>query len=190
MILYRHPSLIILPMVTFFTFSRDEVEGEREREENEGKESRERGEKDCKEKDGGESTRFSFSPKFTWLNMLVNTVGWVVWGVWFYFTLSDWVCQQFLLSIPLSKWISLTLPLHLSSILLTGLFLHLDRLCAAAVIPGSSCQSIIQTWTRDSSCWTVRSWRNPRMMWRPAAVPVTEGDKTDTVEQTTNQRIL
>merc|ERR1719510_1882935 len=57
-ILYRHPSLIILPTVTFFTFSRLNI--------------------GC----CSENNRVSFSTKFTYINIAVTTVGYVVWGVW------------------------------------------------------------------------------------------------------------
>jgi len=89
-ILYRQPSLIILPTVTFFTFSRV----------------------------GGES-RVSFSKKFSWLNILFSTVGYVVFVVRLYYNLFIRDFNDSLLT---------TLPLYLSSILVAALFLHLDKL--------------------------------------------------------------
>ena len=63
-ILYRHPSLIILPTFTFFTFSKTSL---------------------C----NGDS-RVIFSRKFTWLNVAVSTLGLVVWRVWSYFKYDKW----------------------------------------------------------------------------------------------------
>jgi len=96
-ILYRQPSLIILPTVTFFTFSRHNV--------------------GC----CGDNNQVSFSKKFTWLNITISTVGYVVWVVWAYFnSIFDFI---------------IILPLHVSSILLTALFLHLDKLCCCCCNP-------------------------------------------------------
>merc|ERR1719510_608951 len=101
-ILYRHPSLIILPTVTFFTFSRLNI--------------------GC----CSENNKVRFSKKFTYINIAVSTVSYVVWGVWYYFTLKY----------PSEYWIlCVILPLHVLSILLTALFLHLDKLCCCCCNP-------------------------------------------------------
>ena len=63
-ILYRHPSLIILPMVTCFTFSRHNVIGR-------------------------ENNRVTFSRMFTGVNMLVTTIGYFVLLVWWYFKYTE-----------------------------------------------------------------------------------------------------
>ena len=90
------PSLLLLPIITFFTFSKVKV--------------------------GGES-RVRFSKKFTWVNMGVSAVGYVCWLVWFYHkTEFD----------PIIILCSL-LP---SSVFLTFLFLHLDRLYDCTGVPG------------------------------------------------------
>ena len=59
-ILYRQPSLILLPIVTYFTFSRDNI--------------------GC----CGGNNRVSFSKKFTCLNVVASFVGYFGWGVWWY----------------------------------------------------------------------------------------------------------
>ena len=100
-ILYRHPYIIILPMVTFFTFSRI--------------------------KRSNEESRIMFSKKFTWFNIIVSTVGFVSWLVWYYYALELHLEYKYILTIPL--------PLYLSSILLTVLFLHLDKLCCCCCNP-------------------------------------------------------
>ena len=99
-ILYRQPSLIILPTVTYFTFSRQNIIC-------------------C-----NENNRVSFSKKFTWLNIAVSTVGYVVW--WYYIVLPyTYLDEGLFFAIVLI----FTLPLLVPSILLTALFLHLDKLC-------------------------------------------------------------
>ena len=91
-ILYRHPSLIILPTITFFSFSRlNNVNI------------------CCCDGD----TRVSFSKRFTYINMTVTTVGFVSWFLYFGVNFAILI---------------FTLLLLLFSILLTALFLHLDKL--------------------------------------------------------------
>ena len=101
-ILYRHPSLIILPTVTFFTFSRHNT--------------------GCV---CSGSNRVSFSRIFTWLNIAVNTLGYAVCGA---------LLQSKELSYILS-FIHFYPLIPLSSILLTALFLHLDKLCCCCCNP-------------------------------------------------------
>ena len=114
-ILYRHPSLIILPIVTYFTFSRHNI-----------------GCCCC----CSENNRVSFSKKFTWVNIAVSTVGFVVWLVWYYFSIIGYYNSKY------EAWedyfiptLVTTLSLHVSSILLTALFLHTDKLCCCCCDP-------------------------------------------------------
>merc|ERR1719510_1524350 len=100
-ILYRHPSLIILPTVTFFTFSRLNI--------------------GC----CSENNKISLSKKFTYINIAVSTLSYVVWGVWHFST--DLVDHFIVVGVPLI--------LHVLSILLTALFLHLDKLCCCCCNP-------------------------------------------------------
>ena len=100
-ILYRHPSLIVLHTVTFFTFSKTTL------------------------------SQICFSKKFTWLNAGVSTLGFVSWLVWEYFSLSK---EQFY-KIVISFIFPIAIPLFLFSILLTALFLHLDKLCCCCCNP-------------------------------------------------------
>ena len=62
-ILYRQPSLIILPTVTFFSFSRLNI--------------------GC----GSKDSRVSFSKKFTYINIVLSIVGFGSWFVWFHFNI-------------------------------------------------------------------------------------------------------
>merc|ERR1719219_3400124 len=94
--LYRHPSLIILPTVTFFTFSRLNI--------------------GC----CSENNKVSFSKNFTYINIAVSTVSYFVWGVWYFCTFAKNDFHFYILC--------LALPVHVLSILLTALFLHLDKL--------------------------------------------------------------
>jgi len=99
-ILYRHPSLIVLPTVTFFNFSRlNSID-----------------------------SRVSFSTKFTYVNIAVTTVGYVVWGVWWYFGPFGYNIADFYI-------LFVALPSLVLSILLTALFLHLDKLCCCCCNP-------------------------------------------------------
>jgi len=103
-ILYRHPSLIILPTVTFFTFSRLNI--------------------GC----GSENNRVSFSTKFTYVNIVVTTVGYVVWGVWYnlgpfaplFFGPQPWNRFDPVILVAV-------LPPLVLSILFTAIFLHFDK---------------------------------------------------------------
>jgi len=104
-ILYRHPSLIVLPTVTFFTFSRLNI---------------------CC---GSANNRVSFSPKLTYINIAVTTVGYVVWYVWYYF-MGYWGPPDSLILI-----LGIALPLLVLSILLTAFFLHFDKLCGCCCNP-------------------------------------------------------
>ena len=99
-ILYRHPSLIILPTVTYFTFGRHNT--------------------GCSSYCCSENNRVIFSKKFTWVNIAVSTVAYLVWGVWMFWKLQWEIVQMFLSYI--------LIPI-VPSILLTALFLHLDKLC-------------------------------------------------------------
>ena len=90
-ILYRHPSLFILPTVTFFTFSRLDI-----------------GCCCC----CSENNRVSFSKKFTWLNIAVSTIGYLVLEVWYYFSFPD-----------IFWFILLIIPLLVVNIVITALFL-------------------------------------------------------------------
>merc|ERR1719510_2324590 len=87
-ILYRHPSLIILPTVTFFTFSRLNI--------------------GC----CSENNKVGFSKKFTYINIAVSMVSYVVWGVWWYSNFVRWINDSLLVII-------IPLLLHALSILLT-----------------------------------------------------------------------
>ena len=91
-ILYRQPSLIILPTVTYFTFSRDNIGC-------------------CRI-----NNRVSFSKKFTWLNIVVSTVSYLIWGEVSLIGNFEHILVFLIFALPL--------PL-----LLTGLFLHTDKLC-------------------------------------------------------------
>ena len=104
-ILYRH-SLIILPTVTFFTFSRLNI--------------------GC----CGDDSRVRFSKIFTYINITVSIVGYVSWVVvWWYFIINfDQLIILIYLIIP-------TIPPLVLSILLTALFLHLDKLCCCCCNP-------------------------------------------------------
>ena len=64
-ILTRHPSLIILPTITFFTFSKIKM--------------------DCT----GTESRVTFSKKFTLLNIGVSAVSYLCWLFWFYFQVEE-----------------------------------------------------------------------------------------------------
>ena len=98
-ILYRQPSLIILPAVSFFTFSRLDI--------------------GC----GSQDSRVSFSRRFTYINTILTTAGYVSWLVWWYFSVvkfhQKWTFPKYILPY--------TLPFFLIGILLTVLFLHLDK---------------------------------------------------------------
>ena len=86
-ILTRHPSLIILPTVTFFTFSRIKI--------------------GC----CADESKVVFSKKFTWVNFAVSSVGYLSWAIWLYFRFrGDWVYFNQILPSTLS-------PLLLSMIL-------------------------------------------------------------------------
>ena len=98
-ILYRHPFLFILPTATFFTFSRLNI--------------------NC----NSSESRVTFSTRFTYINIAVTTVGYVSWLVWLYCTAGvfrRWAFYKYVLPC--------TLPFFVASILLTALFLHLDKL--------------------------------------------------------------
>ena len=87
-IITRHPSILLLPVFTFFTFSKLNVS--------------------C----SGPESRIRFSKKFSWINIGVSAVGYVACLV-----LLHW-------------WLIIyTGPPILLSLILTVLFLHLDRLC-------------------------------------------------------------
>merc|ERR1719510_681550 len=90
-ILYRHPSLIILPTVTVFTFSRLNI--------------------GC----CSENNKVIFSKKFTYINIAVSTVGYVVWGVYWGVNLAHFWSLFTIVGVPLI--------LHVLSILSTALFL-------------------------------------------------------------------
>ena len=66
--------------------------------------------------------RVSFSNRFTWLNMLVSTLGYVVWQIWSSFTIEEWTFY----SNPL--WHTMLVI----SITFTALFLHFEILCCSA----------------------------------------------------------
>jgi len=110
-ILYRQPSLIILPTVTFFTFSRLNI--------------------GC----CSENNRVSFSTKFTYINIAVTTVGYVVWGVWhhlgpFASHFGPFANGRFHIYILIA-----VLPPFVLSILFTALFLHYDKMCGGCCKP-------------------------------------------------------
>ena len=109
-ILYQQPSLIILPTVTYFTFSRHNI--------------------GC----CGGNNRVSFSKKFTWINILASTVGYVVWGLWL-FSNFDWFLTLHLDWHLVGTYLSIHLAVLVSSILLTALFLHTDKLCCCCCNP-------------------------------------------------------
>ena len=103
-ILYRQPSLIILPTVTFFTFSRLNI--------------------GCCSDD----SRVSFSKSFTYINITVTSVGYVCMVVW-------WSGEVGIDLDIKSGILQYTLPLFVMSILLTALFLHLDKLLCCSCDP-------------------------------------------------------
>ena len=148
-ILYRHPSLIILPTFTYFTFCNT-------------------------------NSKVIFSKKFTWINMAVNAGIFGVWAVAVWGSIVGWDRLQtwgmgfsfFSLEI-LSKnyFLSVILPLHLLSIIFTALFLHLDKLCC--------CNPREELSVYDPALdVVVNTEENVE-----AAVPDTDGDKTDNGEQ-------
>ena len=115
-ILYRQPSLIILPTVTFFTFSRHNI-----------------GYCCC-----GENNQVSFSKKFTWLNITISTVGYVVWLVWAYFHLGRTFGFIWLHTISIKSFFSLLSLPSLSVSSSPPSPCTLTNCVAAAAIPGSS----------------------------------------------------
>ena len=113
-ILYRQPSLIILPTVTFFTFARLNT--------------------GC----GSDDSRVSFSKKFTYINMALTIVSYVSWVVLWYFNIGSYELSDHLnnvLYISLDFILTFTLPPLVLSILFTILFLHLDKLCCCCCNP-------------------------------------------------------
>ena len=105
-ILTRHPSLILLPVVTFFTFAKVQV--------------------GC----SANESRVRFSKRFSWYNIGVSVVGYVSWAVWFYFRFEfgkneGWRRSFYEVYLAFSLY-----PLVLS-IILTALFLHLDSICCS-----------------------------------------------------------
>ena len=66
-----------------------------------------------------------FSESFTWLNMLVSTLGYVVWQIWSSFTIEQWIFD----SHPLLH------TMLVISITFTALFLHFEILCYCCCIP-------------------------------------------------------
>ena len=103
-IFYRQPSLLILPIVTFFSFSRLNI--------------------GC----CSENNKVTFSKKFNYINIVVTTVSYVNWGVWYYFTFNLYAFLIYFI-------IPYILPLHVLSILLTAFFLHTDKLCCCYCDP-------------------------------------------------------
>ena len=117
-ILYRHPSLIILPTVTFFTFSRHNISC-------------------CSS--FSENNRVSFSKKLTWVNIAFSIIAYVAYGVRMFISL-DPASENFLYSFIyfaffLGLVLFLILPLNVLTILLTALFLHTDKLCCCCCDP-------------------------------------------------------
>ena len=115
--LFSHPSLFILPTVTFFTFSKIEVS--------------------CK----GDDSSIRFRRRFTWMNIGVSFVGYISWLAWYYyrFVLCDFCDERdgqffFIIILP-----TVLTPFLLSASL-TVLFLHLDKLspccCDCFLLPG------------------------------------------------------
>ena len=102
-IITRHPSVILLPVVTFFTFAKVKV--------------------GC----GANESRVRFSKRFSWSNIGVSVVGYVSWAVWFYYRFEFYKGRRDFYEVYLP--ISLS-PLVLS-IILTALFLHLDSICCS-----------------------------------------------------------
>ena len=76
----------------------------------------------------------SFSKKFTWINILASTVGYVVWGLWL-FSNFDWFLTLHLDWHLVGTYLSIHLAVLVSSILLTALFLHTDKLCCCCCNP-------------------------------------------------------
>ena len=115
-ILYRHPSLIILPTVTFFTFSRHNI---------------------CY--CCSENSRVSFSKKFTWLNIAFSIIAYVAYGVRIFISLDpsseDFLYSFIYFAFFLGLVLYLILPLHVLTVLLTVLFLHTDKLCCCYCNP-------------------------------------------------------
>merc|ERR1712066_390188 len=112
-IITRHPSLILLPIFTFFTFAKVKV--------------------GC----SADESRVRFSKRFSWSNIGVSLVGYVTWAVWFYYRFDfgryAWSRHDFY-----ALHLSSTIPPLVLSAILTALFLHLDRVCCSecARVPG------------------------------------------------------
>ena len=108
-VITHRPSLLLLPTVTFFTFSKVQVGCSRS------------------------ESRVKFSKKFTWINMAVSAVG--------FSCLLVWCSLQYLNHVnifQLEHFIFVFIPLvsFLPSLILTILFLHLDRLCSCCSCTG------------------------------------------------------
>ena len=114
LILIRHPSLLLLPIVTFFTFSRI--------------------------KNSRDENRVIFSTRFTWINMAVSTVSVAGWLVWYSNTQHGPTHYWYETFYDTQTVLSIVLSLFVLSIILTGLFLHLDQLsphcCECFLSPG------------------------------------------------------
>ena len=99
-IITRHPSILLLPVFTFFTFSKLN------------------------------ESRVSFSKKFSWINIGVSAVGYVAWSVWGYYYLESYSVYLKLFPFTFLTLLIMTFTPFLLSSFLTVLFLHLDRLCS------------------------------------------------------------
>ena len=112
--LYRHPSLIILPTVTFFTFSKIEIT--------------------CSD----DESSIRFRSRFSWMNIGVSSVGHISWLVWYYYRfVFDELDGHFFSRLILP---TVLIPFLLSAIL-TALFLLLDQLspccCDCFLLPST-----------------------------------------------------
>ena len=74
-----------------------------------------------------------FSKKYTWVNIAVSAVGFVCWLVWFYY---KFVVRGIYNFSDVSSRLIKTLSGFLLTVILTVLFLHLDRLCCCTCVPG------------------------------------------------------
>merc|ERR1711988_1318190 len=103
-IITHHPSLLILPTFTFFTFSKVKVFS-------------------C-----GSESSVMFSKKFTFVNMAVSVVGYVCWAVWYYHKFVFGAREWYELEPEVAVYNEINascLPLLLLSAFLTLLLLHL-----------------------------------------------------------------
>ena len=104
--LYRHPSLFLLPTVTFFSFSKIKIS--------------------C----SGEESSIRFSSRFTWVNIGVSLVGLISWLAWYFYRfVSCEICDELDRLFFYVVILPTVLTPFLLSASLTALFVHMDKLC-------------------------------------------------------------